>query len=174
LIIRIALFLIFAAFAVFLSVDLLLWLAVPVLPGLMTRVGLAGLLSAFTILLISGLFMVGKRIIRSCFFYFSAEQRAQRRLWFIQTKQEQIKRLFYFQTLQINYFHELKKNRLLRTNNRRHIQSLSKAIDKDLQTIKKQLPVTAYQQLQKANLHFRKQQDIEALLELQQQIAAMF
>lgn len=173
MIIRIALFLIFAAFAVFSSVDLLLWLAVPGLPGLMTQLGLVTLLSAFAMLILSGLVMVGKRIIKSCFSYFSPEQRSQRRLWFIQTKQEQLKRLFYFQTLQINYFHELKKNRLLRTNNRQHIHSLSKAINKDLQTIKQQLPKAAYQQLQRANVQFRNQQDIEALLALQQKIATM-
>ncbi len=57
-----------------------------------------------------------------------------------------------------------KKARLLRANNRQHIQSLSKAIDKDLQTLKQQLPKAAYQQLQRANVQFRNQQDIEALL----------
>lgn len=164
---------VFAAFAVFSSVDMLLWLAVPGLPGLMTQLGLVTLLSAFAIILLSGLVIVGKVIITSCFFYFSPQQRSERRLWFIQAKQEQLERLFYFQTLQINYFHEFKKARLLRANNRQHIKSLSKAIDKDLQTLKQQLPIAAYQQLQRANVQFRNQQDIEALLALQQKIATM-
>jgi len=173
LIIRIALLLMFAAFAVFISVDLLLWLAVPGLPGLMTQFGLAILLSAFSLLLITGLAAIIKRIIAVCFDYFSARQRLQRRLWFIQAKQDQLKRLFYFRTLQINYFNELMRKRLLSANNRQHIQSLSKAIDKELQSIKQQLSKTTYQQLQRDNAQYRDKQDIEALLELQKKIATI-
>ena len=163
----------FAAFAVFISVDLLLWLSVPGLPGLMTQLGLVTLLSAFALLLITGLFVIIKRIIAACFDYLSARQRLQRRLWFIQSKQEQLKRLFYFRTLQINYFNELKRKRLLSANNRQHIQSLSKAIDKELQSIKQQLPKTTYQQLQRENAQYRDKQDIGALLELQKKIATI-
>jgi hypothetical protein len=173
LIIRIALLLMFAAFAVFLSVDLLLWLAVPGLPGLMTQFGLATLLSAFALLLMTGLVVIIKRIIASCFDYFSARQRLQRRLWYIQAKQEQLKRLFYFRTLQINYFNERKRKQLLSTNNRQHIQSLSQAIDKKLRSIKQQLSKTTYLQLQRENIQCRDQQDIEALLKLQQKIATI-
>jgi len=163
----------FASFAVFISVELLLWLAVPGLPGLMTRIGLATLLSAFALLLITGLVVIIKHIIASCFDYFSARQRLRRRLWFIQAQQEQLKRLFYFRTVQINYFNELKRKRLLSANNRQHIQSLSKAIDKDLQSIKQQLSKTTYLQLQRENVRHRNQQDIEALLKLQQKIATI-
>ena len=163
----------FASFAVFISVELLLWLAVPGLPGLMTRIGLATLLSAFALLLITGLVVIIKHIIASCFDYFSARQRLRRRLWFIQAQQEQLKRLFYFRTLQINYFKELKRKRLLSANNRQHIKSLSKAIDKDLQSIKQQLSKTTYLQLQREYTQYRDQQDIEALLKLQQKIATI-
>ena len=173
MIIRIALLLMFAAFAVFISVDLLLWLAVPGLPGLMTQLGLATLLSGFALLLITGLFAIIKLIIASCFDYFSATQRVQRRLWFIQAKQDQLKQLFYFKTVQINYFNELKRKRLLSANNRQHIHSLSKAIDKDLLSIKQQLSKTTYLQLQRENAQYRDQQDIEALLKLQQKIATI-
>jgi hypothetical protein len=173
LIIRIALLLMFSSFAVLVSADLLMWLAVPGLPGLMTRLGLATLLSAFALLLITGLFAIIKRIIAAGFDYFSARRRLQRRLWFIQAKQDQLKRLFYFKTVQINYFNELKRKRLLSANNRQHIQSLSKAIEKDLQSIKQQLPKTTYLQLQQENVRYRDQQDVEALLKLQQKVAAI-
>ena len=92
---------------------------------------------------------------------------------FFQAKQDQLKQLFYFRTLQINYFNELKRKRLLRANNRQHIQSLSKAIDKDLLSIKKSLPKTTYRQLHQENVRYRDQQDIEALLKLQQKIATI-
>jgi hypothetical protein len=173
LIIRIALLLIFASFAVFISVDLLLWLAVPGLPELMTQFGLAALLSAFALLLITGLFVIIKLIIAICFDYFSARQRVQRRLLFIQAQQDQLKQLFYFRKLQINYFNELERKRLLRANNRQQIQSLSKAIDKDLQSVKQQLSKTTYLQLQQENVQYRNQQDVEALLKLQQKIATI-
>lgn len=173
MIIRIALLLMLASFTVFISVDLLLWLAMPGLPELMTWLGLATLLSAFTLLLITGLFVIIKLIIAALFDYFSARQRLQRRILFIQAQHDRFKRLFYFRTVQINYFNELKRKRLLSANNRQHIQSLSKAIDKDLLSIKQQLSKTNYLQLQQENAQYRNQQDIEALVKLQQKIATI-
>ena len=163
----------FASFAVFISVDPLLWLAVPRLPELMTRIGLTILLSGFALLLISGLFIIIKLTIDSCFDYFSARQRLQRRLLFIQGQQDRLKQLFYFQTLQINYLNELKRKQLLNANNRQHLQSLSKAIDKDLQSMKQQLSTTTYRQLQRENIQYRDQKDVEALLNLQQKLATI-
>ena len=173
MLIRITLLLMFAAFAVFLSVDLLLWLAVPGLPRLLTQFGLLTLLSAFALLLTAGLFVVIKLVIAACSDYFSAKQRLQRRLWFIQARQDQLKQLFYFRTVQINYFNERKRKQLLRANNRKHIQSLSKAIDKDLRLMKQQLSKSTYQQLQQENAQYRDQQQVEALLKLQQKITTL-
>lgn len=165
--------LILASLPVFLLVELLLWLAVPGLPGVLTALATAMLLSGFAALIISGLWGVGKIIVRSILDYFSSKQRAQRRLWFIEAKQDQVKRLFYFKTRQIKYFNELSRKRLLKLNNRKHIQSLSKAIDKDLVSIKEKLPGTTYQQLQQDHARYRNQQDIEALLTLQQKISTL-
>ena len=173
MLIRITLLLMFAAFAVFLSVDLLLWLAVPGLPQLLTQLGLLTLLSAFALLLIAGLFVVIKLVITACSDYFSSRQRLQRHLWFIQARQDQLKQLFYFRTVQINYFNERKRKQLLRANNRKHIQSLSKAIDKDLRSMKQQLSKSRYQQLQQENIQYRDQQQVESLLKLQQKITTL-
>ena len=173
MLIRITLLLMFAAFAVFLSVDLLLWLAVSGLPELLTQLGLLTLLSAFALLLTAGFFVVIKLVIASCSDYFSPKQRLQRRLWFIQARQDQLKRLFYFRTVQINYFNERKRKQLLRANNRKHIQSLSKAIDKDLRSMKQQLSKSRYLQLQQENIQYRDQQQVESLLKLQQKIATL-
>ena len=173
MLIRITLLLMFAAFAVFLSVDLLLWLAVPGLPGLLTQLGLLTLLSAFALLLTAGLFVVIKLVIAACSDYFSAKQRLQRRLWFIQARQDQLKQLFYLRTVQINYFNDRQRKQLLRANNRKHIQSLSKAIDKDLRSMKQQLSKSRYLQLQQENIQYREQQQVEALLKLQQKITTL-
>jgi len=165
--------LILASLPVFLLVELLLWLAVPGLPGILTALATAMLLSGFAVLIIAGLWGVGKIIVRSVLDYFSAKQRAQRRLWFIQARRDQLKRLFYFKTRQIKYFNELSRKRLLQLNNRKHIRSLSKAIDKDLLSIKTKLPGTTYQQLKQDHARYRNRQDIEALLTLQQKIATL-
>ncbi len=173
LIIRIALSLILASLAVFISVDLLLWSAIPGLTELMTRLGLVTLLSAFSLLLITGLFVLIKLIMAACFDYFSARQRLQRKLLFIHTQQDRFKRLFYFRKLQINYFNNLEKKQLLNANDRQHLQSLSKAIYNDLQAIKHQLPKPTYRLLQREHSQYRDQQDIEALLRLQQKITTI-
>ncbi len=131
------------------------------------------LLSAFAVLIIAGILSVSKVVVRSALDYFSAKQRAQRRVWFVQAKQDQVKRLFYFKTKQIKYVNELNRKRLLKLNNRKHIQSLSRAIDKDLLSIKATLSETTYLQLQRDNIRYRSQQDIEALLKLQQKISTL-
>ena len=173
MIIRTALLLMFAALAVFISVDLSLWQAVPGLPELMTQLGLVVLLSAFALLVATGLALVIKRTAYALITYFSAGQRLQRRLWFIQAQQDRLKQLFYFRTVQIRYFNELKRKRLLSANNRKHLRSLSKAIAKDLLSIKQQLPKTTYLQLQQDYARYRDLQDIEGLLKLQQKIATL-
>ncbi|MGZ5030058.1 MAG: hypothetical protein ACXV8I_05600 [Methylobacter sp.] len=173
MIIRISLLLILASLPVLLLVELLQWLAVPGLPGAFTMLGSAMLLSGFAGLILAGLLGVFKSAVLSIIEYLSAKQRAQRRLWFVQARQDQFKRLFHFKAKQIKYFNELNRKRLLKRNNRKHIQSLSKAIDKDLLAIKAKLPVATYQQLQQDNVRFRKQQDIESLLKLQQKISTI-
>jgi hypothetical protein len=171
MIIRIALLLLFAAFAVFLSVDFLLWLTLPGLPRLLTKIGLALLLSAFSILIVNGLFVIIKQTTQTCLDYLSAPNRAHRRLLFIQAKQHQIKQLFFFKKIQINYFNEVNRKKLLIANNHHHLQSLSKAIDNDLRSLKNQLPAANYQAFQHENRLHRKKKDIEALLKLQNKIA---
>lgn len=171
MIIRIALLLLFFAFAVLISADLLLALDMPVLPELITQLGLAVLLTAIALLIITGLLVIIKLIITACFEYFSATQRLQRQLLFIQSQQDRFKQLFFFRATQINYFNDIRRKRLLTVNNRQHIDALSKAINKDLQLIKHQLSKTTYLQLQQENFRYRNQQDIESLVKLQQKIA---
>jgi hypothetical protein len=171
LIIRISLLLILASLPVFLLAELLLRLAVPGLPSALITLGAIMLLSAFVVLIIAGLLGVFKSIVRSALDYFSVEHRAKRRLWFVLAKQEQIERLFFFKTVQIKYVNELNRKRLLKRNNRKHIRLLSASIDKDLLSIKTKLPETTYLQLQKDNVRYRNQLDVEALLKLQQKIS---
>ena len=153
--------------------ELLLWLAIPILPGMLTALATAMLLSGFTVLITAGLWGVGKIIVSSALDYFSAKQRVQRRLWFAWAKQDQVKRLFYFKTRQIKYVNELSRKRLLKLNNRKHIRLLSNSIDKELLSVKTKVPKNTYLQLQQDHARFRSQQNIEALLALQQKIATL-
>jgi len=173
MIIRIALLLLVCAFILLGSADLLSWLTLPYLPEFITQLGLGLLFCAFALLLIMGSLWMIKQIAQASAAYFSATQRGQRRVLFIQTKQQQLKQLFYCQALRIHYVHELKRQQLLRHNNRKHLAALSKAIDQDLQALKARLPSTAFKQLQQQNRYYRQQQDSAALLQLQQKITTL-
>jgi hypothetical protein len=168
--IRVSLLLLACAFALLVAADLLSWLNLPYLPEFITQLGLALLFCTFALLLIMGLLLITKQILQTARHYFSASQRGQRRVLFIQTKQQQLSQLFYCRVLRINYDHEIKRQQLLRHNQRKHINALSKAIDQDMQTLKTRLPKAELKQLQQENQRYRRQQDSAALLQLQQKI----
>jgi hypothetical protein len=165
--------LVLASLPVFLLVDLLLWLAIPGLPGALTMLGSAMLLSGFSALIVCGLLGILKSIACTILDYFSLKQRVQRRLWFVQDQQEQLKRQFYYQTKQIKYFNEFSRKRLLKLNNLKHLQSLSRSINHQLLSLKPKVSQQIYLQLQHDHVRYRKQQDIEALLILQQKISTL-
>jgi len=157
--------------ATLLLADLLSWLAVPGLPEVLSPLGLAMLLSAFAVLVGAGLAAGFKISARSIADYFSSAQRTRRRLLFAQARQDQVKRLFYFRTVQLKYFNALKRTRLLKANNRKHIHTLSNAINQQLLSLKPNIAPETLKELQQHNARYRRQQNVPALLQLQQQIA---
>ena len=170
MIIRTVLFLTLAALAMMMLADLLLNLRLPSLPGLFTQLGIVMLLSAFLLLVLTGLVMVIKGIILACHAYFSASQCLQRRVWFIQAKQDRLIRLLHFRRVQINYWSKLKRKQLLNINDQQQLKALSKEIVRDLSRIKRQLPKVIYVQLQQEHKQCLVLQDMAALLTLQQKI----
>jgi len=168
--IRVSLLLLACAFALLVAADLLSWLALPYLPEFITQLGLALLFCAFALLLIMVAVLIAKQILQAVRHYFSASQRGQRQVLFVQAKQQQLMQLFFCRALRINYYHEIKRQQLLRHNQRKHLNALSKSIDKDLQSLKNSLPKNIFKQLQQENRHYRQQQDSAALLQLQQKI----
>ncbi|WP_156830579.1 hypothetical protein [Methylobacter marinus] len=173
LIIKIPFLLFLSSLPVFVLAAVLLRLKIPGLSELVAHLGSAMLLSALALLIVTALLGMPGIIARSVLFYFSAGQRLQRRLLYIQAQQARITQLFHFKTLKIKYLNELHRKHLLKANNRKHIRSLSKAIHKDLLAIKKNLPKSTFRQLQQEHLRYRKQMDTEALLKLQQKIATV-
>lgn len=173
MIVRISLLLLMAALMAFVVMDILAWLAIPVLPHLLTPLGLGLLFSGFGLLLITGLLLVAQKIFKSFLNYFSNHQRMQRRLLFINQKQQEITRLFSLKTAKITYISDLKRRRLLHKNDQKHLLMLSKTIDHDLSAIKKNISASQFKQLHNTYIHYKKNQDSEALLKLQQQIASI-
>lgn len=170
MIIKIVLLLTLAAFCMIMLADLLLSLSLPSLPELLTQLGIITLLSAFLLLVATGLLMVIKRTLLTWRVYFSASQRLQRRLWFIQAKQDRLVRLLYFKTVQISYFKQLKIKQLLKANDQKQLQTISKKIVRDLSRLKRQLPKATYVQLQQEHKRWLALGDLDALLTLQQKI----
>jgi hypothetical protein len=170
MIIRLALSLLICAFIVLAIADLLTCFAVPFLPDFIIQLGLGLLFCAFILLLMLCLFTIGKHILQAILSYFSATQRGQRRVLFIQNKQAELKQYFHHRTLRINYLHELTRQQLLHRNNHQHLIALSKAIEQDLKALKNSVPKATLKQLQQEHRRYRQQQDSEALVQLQQKI----
>jgi len=170
MIIKLMILLTLAAFAMMMIADLLLKLSLPSLPELFTQLAIVTLLSAFLLLVVTGLLMIVKHIMLTWKSYFSASQRLQRRVWFIQAKQDRLIRLLHFRAVQISYFTKLKRKQLLNTNDQQQLQALSKEITRHLSRIKRQLPKATYAQWQQEHRHWLALKDIEALLKLQQKI----
>ncbi len=162
-----------AALALLVSADVLLSFGETELPERITLIALALLLGAFALLLTTGTLAIAKKIVQTCFDFFSAQQRSARRLLFIQNKEDQLKQLFLFKTVQINFFNKIKRKRLLTANNRKHINSLSSTIADELKAMKPHLPKADFAQFQQDNRYYRNQLDAEGLLKLQQKIAAL-
>ncbi|MGZ8144397.1 MAG: hypothetical protein ACXW0L_07595 [Methylosarcina sp.] len=170
-VIIVALFFFFAALFLLVSAKLIGWLALPIAASAVFKLGSILLLSAFLLIFVAGLLLMAKVIIRSCYRYFSSDQRVQRRVLYIQGKQNRINRLLYFRKQQIRYFHEQHIKRLRQADERKHIYSLSKAIRKDLLARKKNLPSSVFKELQREHARYRINRDGDALIKLQRKIA---
>lgn len=170
MIVKIVLTLSLVAFAMMLLADVLLRFGLPSLPELVTQLAILTLLSAFLLLVAAGLFMLSQHIILAWKIYFSAGQRLQRRLWFIQAKQDRLVRLLHFRRLQISYFTKLKTKQLLSVNDQQQLQLISKDIAKNLSRLKGQLPNQTYIKLHQEHRQCLVLKDIQALLRLQQKI----
>lgn len=166
-------FLFITALTLLVTAKILVWLALPVLPEALFRLGSVLLLSALALLCFAGLLLMAKIVIHSARQYVSSKQRIRRKMLFIQGKQNRIDRLFFFRKLHINYFHMQHKKQLARANDRQHIRSLSKAIHRELIARKKNLPSASFMQLQQEHARCHISEDSEALLKLQQKIVDM-
>lgn len=131
------------------------------------------LLSAFALLLVAIFVVITKQIVESLTIYFSTSQREKRYSLFVQNKKNRIARLFYFKQLQLDYFKEFQRKKILDKNNRIHIHALSKAIELELQKIQSKISITLFVSLQLENHRYRTQKNEQALLELHKKISSL-
>ncbi|NOT86357.1 MAG: hypothetical protein HOP02_16595 [Methylococcaceae bacterium] len=170
LIIRLALYLWAIAIAMFIAMAGFShsgWLA---LSNHLLSVGTESLLTGSALLIILGLSVLLQTIFQQVRRYFSAYASGQRRLWFNVLKRENCLKHLAGKKQQYLYFTEFKRKHLLQANNLKHTQQLSKNIQRDLKRVNTTLSTHAYQHLQKQLNGYIRQQDVESLLELQQQI----
>jgi hypothetical protein len=130
------------------------------------------LLSAFGLLLFIFAVEAVKRLLESFKIYFSAPERETRRFLFTQNQKNRVERLLYFKRLQLNYFKEYQRKKILEKNNNLHINKLSKAIERDLKNIKAKISMTLFIELQLENRRYRAQKNAQALLELHKKISS--
>jgi hypothetical protein len=173
LLVKIALLLLLLALLAFIAMDILAWLAIPVLPSVLSPLGLALLFSGFGLLLAGGLVLIVQRLWQSLCGYCANRQRMQRKVWFAQHQQQVIEQRFEAQTAKLRYLAEWRRQRLLHKNNTKHLRQLYKTIQQDLTRIKPQLNHQQFQQLQTELKHYKKGHDITALLKLQQHLTSL-
>lgn len=131
------------------------------------------LLGAFGLLILASFAGIVKQLLNGFIDFFSAPQRENRRVLFAQNKKNTTQRLFYFKRLQLDYFKELQRKRILAKNNRTHIDALSKSIEQQLQSVNHLISKDLFSQLQLENRRYRSQQNEQALLELHQKISSL-
>ena len=171
MLIRIALLMILLCLPLFLLAKMLLIFTFIIFAAFATQLAAFLLLAAFGVLIFAGLFAIFQRGWRVTRDYFSAEQRENRQFLFVKNTHSNQKRLFHFQRLQVDYFKERQRKSILEKNNQQQINTLSKAIERDLQRIKHTLSKDHFSQLHAENRRYRVQQNEQALLELHHKIA---
>lgn len=131
------------------------------------------LLSAFGLLFLACFSGIVRLFFVSLKNYFSKPQRENRRFLFIQNQKYNVDRLFHFKRLQLNYFKEFQRQKILEKNNRVHIHALSKSIERQLQSVNHAISKDLFSQLQLENRRYRSQQNEQALLELHKKVSSL-
>lgn len=171
MLIRFAFWMMLLCLPLFLLAKALLIFTFLVIAGFMMQGAALLLLAGFGLLIFAGLIFSFKNMWRVIRDYFSAEQRGKRRLLFMENQHTNRKRLFHFQRIQLNYFSERQRKKLLEKNNQQHINAFSDAIERDLQRIKSQISDDYFSQLQAENRRYRVQQNESGLLKLHHEIS---
>jgi hypothetical protein len=121
LIIRFAFLLIFAAIADFLLAVVFDQLTITSFSMQVSRLGSIALLSAFSLLLLAGLWTIFRLMLTSVCNYFSTRQRMERRLLFYTSQRNRLDRLFHFKKVRLLYISQQKRKRLLKKHDKKSV-----------------------------------------------------
>ncbi len=173
MLIRIALWLFFLCLPVFLLAKALLIFTFFIIASFVMNGAIFLMFAAFGLFIFSGLFFVLKQIWQTFKQYFSNQERENRRILFVENQTNHKQRLFHFQRLQLHYFKERQRKKILEQNNLKQINQLFESIEQELNRAKSQLSKKEFSQFQHENRRFRLQKNELALLELHQKIATI-
>lgn len=128
------------------------------------------MLLALILLALLGVITLFKAVCREFSAYFNRESAALRQLLSLQMRRQDVEQRKAAEWRQLDYFNRFKRQRLLVADDRKQLMELSDAINRELQTVRTQLPTAKYKDLCKALRRCRKQADAAAMLALRQQI----
>jgi hypothetical protein len=120
LIIRFALLLIFAAIANLVLANVFDQLTISISEQV-SKLGSITLLSAFSLLLLAGLWTIFRLILTSVCNYFSTRQRMERRLLFYTSQRNRLNRLFHFKKVRLLYISQQKRKSLLKKHDKKSV-----------------------------------------------------
>lgn len=161
----------FSALSLFLTAQFLIGLSLTALAGILFKLGSVMLLMSLYLLFITGVMQIVTFSTRSACRYFSTTQRLHRRLLFVQSDMDRHERLFHFQSLSVRYHHDQKKKQLVKANEEKHFQSLSKSVYRHLQSQKHNLTASDFKRLRQEHALHHLNVDRDSLLNLQQKIS---
>ena len=171
MIIRLFLTIFFSSLIVLIIADVFYELHLRFIADLIIKLGDEVLLLSFALLLITGIVFFSKKIGLTVKDYFSAKERAKRKLFFSIAKNDYVQRLFSAKKKQLLYFSNFKRQRLLEKNNKKQAALLAKSIFIELNATKVFLPESQFKYYSQAIKQAILQHNINRLLELQNEIS---
>ncbi len=146
----------------------------PVTAEVLMRIGLLVFLAAFMLLIALSIYAVIIKIVHHSRDFFSVYNRNQRQWLFQLNRQDALTRLVQLKKNQINYFHQLKMQRLLTRHNKKQINELAQQLLKEMNTIQPRLSRQERQHWQQQIKQYQKRLDDIGLLSLHQQMTAKY
>lgn len=127
-------------------------------------------LTAYISALLAFSLHVLKAVISNIRHYFSKTETVKRKVLFSQIKRMHLEQRHRIEKLQLHYRNELRRKRLYRLNNQKHIRLLLKSIEQSLASMRSHIPGPAYKSFKKALHKNYRMKNIEGLIKLQLEI----
>lgn len=129
------------------------------------------MLLAFSCLLLLGGGLLLRTVYLGVADYFAGDARALRRVWMLHSHKRNAGQRMLLEKRQIHYWHQLKRQRMLTADDKKHSRALFKAINAELQ---ESVAPERYKALRKHLKQHRKQVNPQAMLALRDQELCRF